>query len=142
MRPNKNMKLHLRQMSSMSRELKVAENKLNDEQHVQAGIHFLPNTLEQMRLNMMHNENIKTFDDLSHHLELEVECLEAAKANGSSYTAQSSSRKPSRPKRKNNQGRKNENPGVAPKKAYDIKHKRGKRGGKKGKTSTTCFNRG
>ena len=42
-----------------------------------------------MRLNILHNENIKTFDNLSRHLKLEAEHLEAAKANGSSYTAQS-----------------------------------------------------
>ena len=47
-----------------------------------------------MRLNMTHNENNKTFDDLSRHLELKAERLEAAKANDSSYTAQSGSRRP------------------------------------------------
>ena len=48
----------------MIREIKVAENNLSDEQQVQDGIRSLPNTWEQMRLNMTHNENIKTFDDL------------------------------------------------------------------------------
>ena len=43
---------------------------------------------------MTHNENIKTFDDLSRHLELKAEHFEVAKANGSSYTAQSGSRRP------------------------------------------------
>jgi len=52
---------------------------------------------------MTHNENIKTFDDLSRHLE-----LEAAKANGSSYTAESASQRPFGPKRKKNQGGKEE----------------------------------
>ena len=55
-----------------------------------------------MRLNMMHNENIKTFDDLSRHLELEAECLEATKANDSSYTTQSVLCRLSGPKRKKN----------------------------------------
>jgi len=40
-----------------------------------------------MRLNILHNENIKTFDNLSRHLKIKAERLEAAKANGSSYTA-------------------------------------------------------
>ena len=62
----------------------------------------------------MHNENIKMFDDLSRHLELKVEHLKAIKANGSSYTAQSGSCKPSGPKHKNNQGEKNGNLGPAP----------------------------
>ena len=29
-----------------------------------------------MKLLMTHNENIKSFDDISRHLELEVECIE------------------------------------------------------------------
>ena len=33
-----------------------------------------------MVINRTHNENIKTFDDHSRHLELEAECLEASKA--------------------------------------------------------------
>jgi len=82
------------------------------------------------------------FDDLSRHLELETERLEVAKANGLSYTAQSDSRKPSGPKHKNNQNEKNGNPGPVPKKDNATKRKRGKRGGKKGKTSTSCFNCG
>ena len=71
----------------MIRELKAAESNLSDEQYVQAGICSLPDTWEQMRLNMTHNKNIKTFDDLSRHLELEAKHLEFAKANSSSYTA-------------------------------------------------------
>ena len=91
---------------------------------------------------MTHNENIKTFDDLSHDLELQTERLEAGKANGSSYTAQSFSHKPSRLKSKNNQGGKYKYPGPAPKKANATKRKRGKHGDKKGKTSTSYFNCG
>ena len=71
----------------MIRELKAAENNLSDEQQVQASIRSLPDTWVQMRVNMTHNENIKTFDDFSRHLELETECLEAARASGSSYAA-------------------------------------------------------
>ena len=100
--PNGNMKQYLRQMSFMIRELKTAGNNLSDEQQVQTDIRSLPDTWEQMRLNMTHNENIKIFDDLSRHLELEAQRLEAAKANDSSYTAQSSSRRPFGPKRKKN----------------------------------------
>jgi len=118
MRPNENMKHHLRQMSSMIHELKAAGNNLSDEQQVQAGIHSLPDTWEQTRLNMPHNE---TFDDLSRHLE-----LEAAKANGSSYT-KSASQRPFGLKRKKNQGGKNGNSGPVLKKANSTKRKRGER---------------
>ena len=62
----------------------------------------------------MRNENIKMFDDLSRHLELEDEHLKATKVNGSSYTPHSGSCKPSGPKRKKNQGGKNENLVYAP----------------------------
>ena len=42
---------------------------------------------------MIHNENIKTFNDLSCYLEIEAQRLEAIKAYGSSYTARSGSHK-------------------------------------------------
>ena len=50
-----------------------------------------------MMISMTHNENIKTFDDLSQHLELEVERLEAYKAikaakSGSAYMVNNDSR--------------------------------------------------
>ena len=77
---------------------------------------------------MTHNENIKTFEDLSLHLELVAERLEAVKANGLSYTAQFDSRKPSRPKRKKKQGGKYENFKPAPEKANSTKRKGGKCG--------------
>ena len=119
MRPNENMKHHLRQMSSMIHELKAAGNKLSDEQQLQAGIRSLLDTWEQTRLNMSHNE---TFDDLSCYLE-----LEAAKANGSSYTTQSALQRLFGLKRKKNQGGKNGNFGPALKKANSTKRKRGER---------------
>lgn len=68
---NHMMKQHIRLMSSMIRELKAAENHLTNEQQVQAVIHSLPISLETIS-QLTHNENIKTFDDVSHHLELEV----------------------------------------------------------------------
>ena len=50
--------------------------------------------------NLTHNENIKTFDDVARHLELEAEHLEAAKPISSVHMAETGSRKASRPKRK------------------------------------------
>ena len=50
--------------------------------------------------NLTHNENIKTFDDVARHLELEVEHLEAAKPISSMHVVETSTRKASRPKRK------------------------------------------
>ena len=48
--------------------------------------------------SLTHNENIRTFDDVARHLELEAECLEAAKPISSMHMANTSSRKASRPK--------------------------------------------
>jgi len=44
---------------------------------------------------MTHNENIRSLTFFLHHLEFEAKRFEEAKAKGSSYTAQSGSRKPS-----------------------------------------------
>jgi hypothetical protein len=62
----------LRKMSAMVRELKAAGNNLTDEQQIQAVIRSLPDSWEQMKLNMTHNESIQTLEDLSRHLELEA----------------------------------------------------------------------
>uniref|UniRef100_A0A2N9GE70 CCHC-type domain-containing protein n=1 Tax=Fagus sylvatica TaxID=28930 RepID=A0A2N9GE70_FAGSY len=116
---------HLRVMSTMIRELKTAGNNLTDEQQVQAVIRSLPSSWETMSQNMTHNENIKSFDDVASHLELEAEA--------------------SRPKRKSpdyTPGQVQPS-GPAPKKAKTTKRTtRGKRGGKKDKSKLTCYNCG
>jgi hypothetical protein len=140
MRSDHTMKQHLRVMSSMIRELKTAGNQLTDEQQVQAVIRSLPSSWEAMSQNLTHNENIKTFDDVSRHLELEAERLEAAKPNNSAYLAESSSRRANRPKRKNND--KHRATGPRPKKARTYKRKKGKCAGKKDKSKLLCFNYG
>lgn len=145
MRSNHTMKQHLREMSTLIRELKSCGNTLTDEQQVQAGIRSLPDSWEHMRVNMTHNDNIKTFDDLSRHLELEAERLDAAKANASAYLARpSGQRKASWPKRKNqkNAPKLGTNDSNAPKKAKTTLRKRGKRGGKKGMNNKACYNCG
>ena len=44
-------------------------------------------------MNMTHNDNIRTFDDIAHHLELEAKRLEAARPNAQAYVTESSSKK-------------------------------------------------
>lgn len=44
-----------------------------------------------MIITMMHNDNVKTFDDIAHHLELEDECFEITKSFGFTYVAESNS---------------------------------------------------
>jgi hypothetical protein len=96
--------------------------------------------MEAMSQNLMHNENIKTFDDVLRHLELEAKCLEAANPNSFAYVAESSSRRANRPKRKNNDKHGAARP--RPMKARTNKRKRGKRAGKKDKYKLLCFNCG
>ena len=38
-------------------------------------IRSLPSHWEHMRVNLIHNDNIKTFDDVAHHVELEDRLL-------------------------------------------------------------------
>jgi len=65
------MRQHLTVMSNMINELRGAGHEMNDEQQVQAVIHSLPSNWEHMRVNFTHNDNIKTFDDVARHVELE-----------------------------------------------------------------------
>jgi hypothetical protein len=53
-------------------------------------IRSLPSSWDAMSQNLTHNENIKTFEDASRHLELEAERLEAANPNSFAYLAESS----------------------------------------------------
>ena len=76
----------------MIMELKSAGHALTDEQQVQVVIRSLPHSWEHMKVNMTHNENIKTFADIARHLELEDERLEAAKPDAQAYVAASSSK--------------------------------------------------
>ena len=143
--PNKSMKQHLRDMSNMILELKSTGHALTDEQQVQDMIRSLPHSWEHMKVNMTHNENIKTFANIVRHLEHEDEHLEAAKPDAQAYVAASSSKNVPGFKRKGNfqkfkgKGkRKFHETGKGPVKGRNFhKHYRGKRGGKKDKTKMT-----
>ena len=93
---------------------------------------------------MTHNENIKTFDDVARHLELEGERLEATKPISSVHMAKTSSCKASRPKRKQpNYAPRQERPiGPPPKKAKFVKHNTKEKCAKKDKSKLTCYNCG
>jgi hypothetical protein len=98
-----------------------------------------------MSQNTTHNENIKSFDDMAHHLDLEAERLEAAKPNGSVYMVETNSRRAPRPKRKspNYTPGQVQPSGLAPKKAKTTKRTtKGKHRGKKNKSKLTCYNCG
>ena len=103
-----------------------------------------------MKVNMTHNENIKTFADIARHLELEDERLEAAKPDAQAYVAASSSKNILGFKRKGNfqkfkgKGkRKFDETGKGLVKGRKFhKRYRGKCSGKKDKTKMTCYNCG
>ena len=94
--------------------------------------------------NLTHNENIKTFDDVARHLELEAERLEATKLNSFVHMAETSSRKASRPrcKQPDYAPRQERTNGPLPKKAkFDKRNTRGQHA-KKDKSKLTCYNYG
>ena len=61
------MRQHLTIMSNMISELRAAGHDMTDEQQVQFVIRSLPSNWEHMHVNLTHNENIKTFDDVARH---------------------------------------------------------------------------
>ena len=94
--PTQSMREHLTIMRNMIEELRQAGHTLSDEQQVQAVIRSLPRSWEHMRVNLTHNDNIRTFDDVARHVELEEDRLmteRAEKSAGEAMVAASSSRK-------------------------------------------------
>ena len=76
-------------MSNMISELRGAHHELTDEQQVQAVIHSLPSAWEHLCINLTHNDNIKTFDDVARHVELEEDRFLADKPYGEAYMTES-----------------------------------------------------
>ena len=103
-----------------------------------------------MKVNMTHNENIKTFADIARHLELEDERLEAAKPDVQAYVAASNSKNVPGFKRKGNfqkfkgKGKRTfDETRKGPVKGRKFhKRYRGKRGRKKDETKMTSYNCG
>ena len=71
--PKVSMIEHLRGMSSTIRDLNVVWHIHTDKQQVQAVIRSLPDSWLHMKQILTHNENIKIFKDISHHVELEAD---------------------------------------------------------------------
>jgi phage pi2 protein 07 len=136
------MQEHLRKMSVMVRELKVAGNNLTDEQQIQVVIYSLPDSWEQMKLNMTHNESIQTHKDLSRYLELEEE-RRVAQGQSSTFFAKHGQRQAFKAKRKSYEKapQRGQNGGKPPKRANTTKRPRGKQGGWK-QAEKACFNCG
>ena len=71
------MTQHLTVISNMISELRDTGHEMIDEQQLQAVIRSLPSNWEHMHINLTHNDNIKTFDDVARHVELEEDQLHA-----------------------------------------------------------------
>ena len=67
------------------RGLKTSGHVFTDEQQVETVIKSLPKSWEHMKVNMTHNESVKTFNSIVCHLELEVKWLMVA--NEQAYIA-------------------------------------------------------
>ena len=94
---------------------------------MQAVIRSLPTSWERMKVNLTHNENVVTFNDVAKHLELEDECQEAYKTFGQVYMVESTS--PLNGKPKNRKGNKFQKKGKKP----GPDHRKGKKPFKKEK---------
>lgn len=90
--PNKLMKQYLRDMSNMIIKLKLAGHNLTDEQQVHVIIRSLSKSWEHLKINMIHNESIKTFVDISRCIKLEDKHFEVARPDAHTYIAKSSSK--------------------------------------------------
>ena len=141
-RHNDTMRHHLTIMSNMISELRVEGHDVIDEQQVQSVICSLPRNWEYMRVNLTHNENIKTFDDVARHVELEEDRLLSEKPTNEAFMTESKTRGEKGSRRKNWKGK-----GFQKGKKGDEasssgqKRKRGNRGGMKNRNKN-CFNCG
>uniref|UniRef100_M0ZYM9 Uncharacterized protein n=1 Tax=Solanum tuberosum TaxID=4113 RepID=M0ZYM9_SOLTU len=64
----------------MIAQLKSVGHVLLDEKQVQAVIRSLLNNWKHFKVNLTHNDSIKTFSDVARHVELEDERLGVVKA--------------------------------------------------------------
>jgi hypothetical protein len=141
-RQNQTMRQHLTVMSNMISELRGAGHEMTDEKQVQAVIRSLPSNWEHMRVNLTHNDNIKTFDDVARHVELEEDRLHAEKPINKAFISETKMRGAygSKYKKGKAKGPKYGKRGIEAS-SSGHKRKRGKRSGKKDK-NMNCFNCG
>ena len=92
-------------------------------------------------VNITHNESIKTFDDIVHHLELEVKQLVVARSNEQAYVVEFNSHKTFGFKSNRKFFKKNKRFDDASKKEKIETRKKFKRA-KKDKSKLKCYNYG
>ena len=91
-RQNHTMRQHLTVISNMISELRTTGHEMTDEQQIQAVIRSLPSNWEPMLINLTHNNNIKIFDDVTRHVELEEDRLLVEKPVQEAFISENKSR--------------------------------------------------
>ena len=133
------MSQHLTVMSNMISELRVAGHEMINEQQVQAVIRSLPSNLKHMRVNLTHNDNIKTFDDVACHVELEEDSLLAEKLVQKAFMTENKSREAQGSGHNKGKGKGPQGKGGNEASYSGQKCKHGKCAGKRSKNKN-CFN--
>lgn len=99
---DQNVKQHLRNMSNIITQFKSAGYVILDKKQVEAVILSLPINWEHLKVRLTYNDNIKTFYNVSRHVELEDERFGSAKVASNTFVAESSSTKSLEYKLQNN----------------------------------------
>jgi hypothetical protein len=89
----------------MISELKGVGHEMTDEQQVQVVTHFFPSNWEHMRVNLTSNDNIKIFDDVARHVELEEDQLLTKKPVNEAFIFETKMRGAYGSKRKKSKGK-------------------------------------
>ncbi|KAL0322196.1 UNVERIFIED_CONTAM: hypothetical protein Scaly_2516000 [Sesamum calycinum] len=140
---------HLDVMKDMIRELQNAGCELSDEQQVLVVLRSLPEQAwGHVKLVLTHNEQIKTFDSVASHLKVEADRRESERAQQVAFVAHAGQRKPHKSKRWNkptgagpsNSQSQSQKQNLAPQGDNAMKHRRGKKGGKKNMAKAKCYN--
>lgn len=118
-------------MFKMIRDLKAADNS--------TVLHSLPESWENMKIIMTHNDTVKTFSQLTHHLELEDECRNAASNDVAAILVFKPNTFKSRPKKNKGKGKTPLNK-VKDNQEKGKKRRCGKRGGQKENRKIKCYN--
>ena len=125
-------------MSTLIRDLKVVGNNFTNKQRVIVMIQSLPElTWGQMKLVLTHSENIKSFTNISRHLELEVEHIYSHR--NILLVAQARKHKAFRAKRKQYEISTGAAKSLGPSDEKVAKRHRGKHTGKD-KSKLKCYN--
>ncbi|KAJ4730414.1 Gag/pol protein [Rhynchospora pubera] len=142
-RPEHTMREHLMTMSNMISELKAAGNNMTDEQEVQAVICSLPKSWDHMRLNLTHNDNIRKFEDVARHVELEEERLISEKGTEEAFVVSSEVQKKHGKRKRGKSDVASSSTGASSSKPSGFggrKKKKNKQEKRKDKSKMICYN--